>query len=353
MLLLRMISIIRIFFISILLLTAACRNNSFSLEFELSPEINANYKIAYYASDSRGGMLIETVAPVVGGKAVVKGRTVRPSIVYISGTGKIPMAIYAQRGHDIKITGKSPNPYSWDVDGNDINKELSAWRQQNAEILASDNMAKRNEAVGEFVMKDPSSPLSALLLLTEFSRKENEHLFRRLWLALEDDARHPKWTDMIGRADQPDNYVKTPGKLKTMAVRSLHHGIDTIRTESVNATLLFFWNSGFGQRKEYVDSIRKLAAEYPDSTTRVIADICLEADSIAWKSPLRSDSIKAVIRGWMPAGLADSRLISLNVTRSPFFIVFSPDGNQRYRGSDPADALSSFREVYPPSKKHK
>lgn len=83
-----MISIIRIFFISILLLTAACRNNSFSLEFELSPEINANYKIAYYASDSRGGMLIETVAPVVGGKAVVKGRTVRPSIVYISGTGK-------------------------------------------------------------------------------------------------------------------------------------------------------------------------------------------------------------------------------------------------------------------------
>ena len=82
-----------------------------------------------------------------------------------------------------------------------------------------------------------------------------------------------------------------------------------------------------------MDSIRKLAAEYPDSTTRVIADICLETDSIAWKSPLRSDSIKAVIRGWVPAGLAD--------------------GNQRYRGSDPAEALSSFREVYSPSKKHK
>lgn len=101
-----MISIIRIFHIHSI---AYCRMQKqfIFIEFELSPEINANYKIAYYASDSRGGMLIETVAPVVGGKAVVKGRTVRPSIVYISGTGKIPMAIYAQRGHDIKITGKA------------------------------------------------------------------------------------------------------------------------------------------------------------------------------------------------------------------------------------------------------
>ncbi len=338
-----MISIIRIFFISLLLVMTGCRKNEFTLDFLLPADVTANYKVVYYASDSRGGMTVESVAAVADGKATLTGKTIKPAVVFISLGSNRTMAVYVEKGNKIKIIGKSSNPCSWSADGNDINKEWSLWRVENAAELEKNDPEVTNRLIAEYVSAHPESPVSTLMLLTGFSRKYDETLYRQLWLELKDNARDPRWTEMAGRADQLDNHVFTPGQLRSMTVRSLHNGVDTIRTDSAAASILFFWYSGYPERKEHIDSIRALAEEFPDSAKRIIADICLEADSIAWKSSLRTDSLKDVVRGWAPAGLADSRIITLGVQRAPFYIVFSPDGNQRYRGNDTEKALSEFR----------
>lgn len=340
-----MISIIRIFFLSLVLLLSACAGKDFSIEFNLSDDVTANYKVSYYASDKRGGMMIETAAPVVNGKFVLKGQTINPSLIYLSGAGSQRITIYVKRGEKLKISGKSANPYTWMIEGNDTDMLWSQWRNENSDTLSLGDPAKTNALVARYVTANPSSPLSTLMLLTAFSRKDNEKLFRSLWLRLEGDARDPLWTTMAGRADQPDNYVKTPGILRSMTVRSFHHGVDTLRPDSAGATLLFFWHAGFPKRKEFIDSIRGLSKEYPDSALRIIADICMEADSIAWRSPLRSDSLSNVVRAWAPAGLADSRIMTLGVPRTPYFIVCSPDGIQKYRGDDTREAFSIFRSL--------
>ena len=97
-----MISIIRIIFISALLILSGCVKNEFSIEFNLPADVTTNYKISYYASDKRGGMMIETVAPVVNGKFLLKGKTVNPSLVFLTGSGKQSLAFYVERGENIR-----------------------------------------------------------------------------------------------------------------------------------------------------------------------------------------------------------------------------------------------------------
>jgi len=336
------------FAISILIIIAsmltACSKKDFHLEFSLPADINTNYTAVYYASDKRGGMTIESVAVISKGKGSLRCPTVKPCLLYLyAGTG-IPLTIYAEKGETINISGSEANPYAWTVDGNDINRQLSAWRNQYASTLRKNIPDSINMAVSRFVTANPSAMISPILLLTAFSRSHDETLFRRLWHSL-DVSEARTWARLVARSDIPDGISATPGQLRSIALRSLGNGLDTIRPDSVKASLLFFWNNGFDNRRQVFDSIKTLAKEFPDSASRIIADICLDPDSLGWRSPLRFDSLRNVVRMWAPAGMADRRIMKLGVVSSPFYIVFSPDGHQRYRGDSQEKAFREFRKL--------
>lgn len=329
-----------------LMLLCSCGKNEFRLTFSLPEEVTANYTAIYYATAKDGGLSIETVANITSGKGSLTCATRYPTLLYLYAGGVLPTVIYAERGNEISIKGASPEAASWEIEGGgDINRDLSLWRNAHTVTLTSGTPLQINEAVADFVASNPSNPVSAILLLTAFSRREEETKFRRLWASLTPDADKEKWVVMTGRSDMPDAVAKTPGRLLSMALRSLKGGADTIRPAGHAATLLFFWNNGLDGRDALIDSIRVLSKEYPDSASRIIADISLDHDSLSWRTPLRSDSLENVARLWIPAGLADRRMIDLGVTRIPFFIVTGPDGHQAYRGSDVAAALSSFRRL--------
>lgn len=329
----------------LLLILPGCAGNDFKLEFSLPKDVSAHYRVAYYASDKKGGMNVESVANVQEGKGVLKGGSRNPVILYLYGGGPVPAVIYVKKGETLKITGPDRNPASWTVEGNDINRDLSLWRNAHATTLAGGTQEEVNEAVADFVKENPDNPASTLLLLTAYSRRMDETGFRTLWSSLGADAEKERFTEMAGRADLPVSRVPLPGRLTSMALRSLGNGVDTIRPASAGATLLYFWNNGMDRRKDYIDSLKVLVKEFPDSATRMIADISLDPDSVTWRSPLRGDSLKTVARLWVPAGLADTRLMDLGVTASPFFIVFSRDGHQRYRGREIGEAMLTFREL--------
>ena len=343
-LLLCMKTTFQVIFIIISLSLTGCKKNEFTISFALADDINVNISASYHAADKQGGIQVEAVAPVNHGKGILKGVTKNPTLIYLhAGTSKTATAVYAERGDEIKVTGDNKRMETWKFGGNKLNEEWSEWRNANADTIATGNPHGINLAVAKYVYNNPSNPLSTLLLLTSFSRTDDEGLFRTLWYKLEGEARDPKWTDLVSRADQPTFDLTPPAKMQSVIMRSANNGVDTLRTDSVKASFFFFWNSGLTRRQEYIDSIKALVKEYPDSAKRIIADVCMEADSTAWRSPLRKDSLKKVNRLWAPAGMADSRLMILEVRQSPFFIVFSRDGNQRYRGSDISAALKEFR----------
>ena len=94
-----------------------------------------------------------------------------------------------------------------------------------------------------------------------------------------------------------------------------------------------------------MDSLQKISREFPDSALRNIADICLEADSTLWRTSVRNDSLKNVLRLWTPAGLADNAVMSLGITRVPFYLVISETGNQIFRGEEMEMAFEAFRKL--------
>ncbi len=328
------------------LIICACSKNEFRLTFSLPEEVTANYTAVYYATAKDGGVSVETVVNISSGKGALTCATRLPTLLYLYAGGNIPTVIYAERGKEISVTGSSKDAASWEIKGSgDINTDLSLWRNAHAPTLTSGTPLEINEAVADFVVSNPSNPVSAILLLTAFSRREEETKFRRLWNSLTPEADKEKWVAMVGRSDMTDPFANTPGRLISMALRSLRGGADTIRPAGHSATLLFFWNNGLEGRDSLIDSIRSLSKEFPDSASRIIADISLDPDSLGWRTPLRNDSLEKVTRLWIPAGLADRRLIDLGVARIPFFIVAGPDGHQAYRGSDVREALSSFRRI--------
>ena len=321
-----------------------CKKNEFTINFELPEDVTVNISASYHAADRQGGLQVEAVAPVSHGKGFLKGITRNPTLVYLrSGISKTATVVYAEKGNEIQATGENKRMETWKFGGNKLNERWSEWRNANADTIAAGNPRDINLAVARYVYNNPSDPLSTLLLLTSFSRTDDEGLFRTLWYKLEGDARDPKWTELVSRADQPTFDLTPPAKMQSVIMRSAQNGVDTLRTDSVKASFFFFWNSGITRRQEYIDSIKALVKEYPDSLSRIIADVCMEPDSASWRSPLRKDSLTKVNRLWAPAGMADSRLMILEVRQSPFFIVFSRDGNQRYRGSDISAALKEFR----------
>lgn len=328
-----------------LTLLCGCKKNEFSIEFSLSPSVSANYNISYYASDKRGGIMMESVAVVAGGAGVFRGITRNPALVYLYvSPGRYPTVIYAERGDKVTVAGENGDPFSWKIGGNALNERWSDWRNLNATALAAGEAPAINAAVAKYVEANSSDPLSTLLLLTSFSRPDDEALYRRLWLSLSGEARSAKWVELVGRADQPALAVATPGKLHAMVMRSAGNGVDTIVPASVRSTLLLFWSNGM-ERRVLIDSLKALAREFPDSSRRLIADVCLEGDSSVWRNAIRYDSLRNVARLWAPAGVADSRLMTLGVSRSPFCIVVAPDGRQRYRGDDLTKAFTEFRSL--------
>ena len=210
-----------------------------------------------------------------------------------------------RKGDKIDVSGDSADPFTWNVGGNEINAKLSEWRKKNAKTLASADAAKINAAVDKYVVANPSSGVSALLLLTAYSRYEDNAGFRKLWRRLTGEARSPKWTQLVARADIPSGSAAEPALIKRLTLRTFDNGVDTIDTSKARASLFLFFNNGIDNRKAVFDSIRALAKAYPDSSRRIIVDACMDPDSLSWRSPLRSDSMSKTVRAWIPAGMAD------------------------------------------------
>ncbi len=326
-------------------LLTGCTKNQFKISFTLPGDVNQTYRVVYYASNSKGGILRETAVSIANGKGEITCPTVNPSMVYIfSYSSSRPLICYAEKGEEIAISGTKADPMSWSIDGNEIDRELTSWRLANEESLSPFSAAKINSAVAKYIEANPGNPVSAILLLNYFSRRDDEKMFSRLASKLTGDAANTGFFELTGRSDAYTADVIKPARIRALLLHTKDNGQDLVRTDSA-PTLLYFWNRDNDNHKTAVDSLKALSVEFRDSTSRNIAYICMEPDSLSWQNASRSDSLRKVVNAWMPLGFADRRMMSMGVGRTPFFIVTDLQGVQIYRGESPAEASSAFRKL--------
>lgn len=338
----------------IVLTLTGCVKNEFKIDFEFPKDHIGNYLLTYYAWDSRGGRWIEHTVSIQEGKATAGCITRLPTLVYVSDASSPnnSMIVYAERGDEIKITGDGMDMSTWGVKGNKVSERWCEWRK--------DAYPKKNDKNGfektieDYVRKNPSDQLSAILLLMEWNRRENPEGFVKLWNTLDKNAWNQQLIEMCGapdllgvefttQADGKLEYAKEPG-IKSLTVRSRDNGLDTLRFSQVKASILYFYSELNSSRREIADSLKILSKNYSDSTKRVIVDVYMDSDSMTWVNAIRRDSLKGVVRAWQPRGLAEEDIVKMGVARLPWFIVKDKNGNETYGGDDVDAAVKAFKK---------
>lgn len=335
--------------IAVLSGAGGCVKNEFSIQFDFPKDFFGNYIVTYYAWDSHKGAWLETTASLQEGKAEVQCVTRRPTLVFIrDASSASSVVLYVERGDRLIVTGSSADMNTWTITGNDLSEQWSKWRN-------SLNGKDRAKAVEEFVLKNPDSKLSAIMMLTEWDRHADPDGFIRLWNGIDKDVRGPETVEMCGAPDFPgvEFTVTSDGdlrrakdsKMTSIVVRSKDNGVDTLNLAKTKATILFFYGDNNSERISAIDTIKVLAKEYPDSSRRIIADISAQSDSMSWISTIRRDSLKGAVRGWMPHGLADHNMIRLGIGRLPWVVVTGRKARAVYEGSDIGKAAEAFRKT--------
>ena len=329
---------------------AGCRKNQFTIDFDLPADVNETLSLTYYAADANSGRLSENVVTLDKGKAQLTAPTALPALVYINTMGSpIPMAVfYTEKGDNFKVTGKEADPLLWNISGNEITDQLTAWRIAAAKTIGQwcrepeKTAPQLNKLVADYVAKNPSNPAAAILLMTYYDRRHDEAGFLACRARLKDDAALGKWSEMTARTDifAPEAPDKLPVKI---LLKSNANGCDTIVPGRVPA-LLYFSALRNDRSKADKDSLRKLARHYSDSARRVIAEISFERDSMSRIYAARRDSLKKVVLAWMPLGLSDPTARQLGVDRAPWAIVFGKNGKMLYSGPKLDEATAKFRK---------
>ena len=341
-----MVSNMRYLFLLLLPLLVACGKNKFTLDFDVASDVTDNYNVTYYATDLEGGLTIQAVASLREGRCELEGVTKRPTLVYVS-TRKTgyPMVMYVKRGEKIKIEGTDKNPLGWIAENNDINRTLSDWRKENLDALVDNKADSVNLSISRFVEENTDNPVSTLLMLCYYDRSINENEYEALMASLKGNAKDEEWFKITSRADNLVKYYAYPASLESIVMRSVKDGADTLRLNKRDPVILFFWQTGWNERKQMIDSIKVIENEFPDSV-RIIADICLDPDSVGWRNAIKKDTLANVKRFWTPLGAADPTATKLKVNSLPYYIVFDKDGKQTYRGKEMGEALDKYRMLH-------
>lgn len=330
-------------------LLTGCVKNEVQLSFDLPGVTQETLRLSYYASDSKKGWLTEEYVNVQQGKATATLRTVNPTLVFLSPTsGNAPVVVfYAERGDEIAISGSGNDPLFYKISGNDITDDLTAWRLSATKALAtalSDPVAgaaEVNKLVTGYVKKNPENPASMLLLLCYYDRRADEKGFAQTRKLLKGEALEPVWSQLVSRADMVDDTTPAP-KLPASILLNTGNGCDTLHTGRQPALLYFHASK---PDDEVLKSLRKMSDEYGDSASRIISDISFEPDSSNRVFTMRNDSLRKVVRAWMPLGTSDSTAHQLGVRRVPYLIVSDRKGTVRYRGDDMKQAEATFRSL--------
>lgn len=333
-----------ILYVCILIILSGCKGNDFKLLFELPQKINKTYMVTYYASDPQKGWLVDGAATMQKGKCEFAGQTYNPTLLYLTSTGQYPLIIYIERGNTMKITGVDGDPYAWQVSGNKISEELSAWINANANLLARGDRDGVNLKIEQYLKSNPDNPIAAILLYNYYDSRDNRDNFEKLRSSLKGEAASDDWAQMSGRLSV---YADSEATLKTpsmMVLNTMAKPSDTIYPGKV-PTILYFTKNNIDSYDRDIQIIRVLSREYSDSSKRLIVDINFEPDSASRTYKAKSDSLRNVVRAWMPLGVSDRYAVRLGVERLPYAVVIDKGGKVKYRGGDISQAATTFRGI--------
>lgn len=306
----------------------ACDGGKFSIEGTLK-DAGTQYLQAIYLS---GDSLTNTPVSAVDGKFVMEGNSEELAVVYFyTSQGRLLTHVAAQNGDEIKLEGSVADNYGIAASGTDANSQWSGFIRDRAADFKAMDFKKTDKAIADFVRKNPDNVVSTLLLTCDYSDPGSAEA-QKLLKSISETAKPALLLSLYSSAI---NGIRTPAKLSMLKLRGENDSLDIVKTRGHTLSVVYLWNSSDQDRKAVVERLKNLKKKSGDKLQ--IVDICLDSDTLSWRSSIRRDSsswrhYKAV------GGPVDKTVENLNVKGSPFFIVADSVGTQIYRGISAEEA---------------
>lgn len=311
----------------VLFLTVACGSEEeFVIRCDIEGLGTRGLEMVYV---TRSGISRLSFHPV-DGKVDMRASSVQPTLVEVyTIDGSLLFTCVACNGDHLDVKMKLDDPSTLTITGQDASRDYTAYVVEHDSVLTHGDDAEVNSMIADAVRSNPSSMMSAMLMVTRFRPNGYEMLADSLLNEISPEARPflvvRSFASPIG--DQVSTSAR--GEVKPFTIYNGKGSIIRYSPGMQSYALLVF------NDKRTPDSISRRLRELRDTLTKrqfQLIEISLAPDSSMWHRMVDNDS-STWLQGWLPGGPSSLQIRRLAVPRTPFYVVADSVGRQCYRGS--------------------
>lgn len=318
------------------MIAVACGHpETFRVEGEIEGAPSINLRVVYIGQ--QGVRSAITVSRE--GKFSFEGTSPKPVLVEIYDNDyRIIGRLVAENGQDIKLHLDRDNPYRISAKGNDLSRQWAEWLNSRADSLADASPDTRNAIIARYVTANTSSPVAALLMMTEYDASgQRAATADSLLNLIDDDARLNIIT--AGLADQLAHVSSAtshaPVRPFTYVMTGNRRGV--FKPSDARLSMIAVCSDG-RNNDSITDMLRSLRPHISQGRLQII-ELSTAQDTASWRRNLMTDST-VWVQAWIGGSVASSALGPLGLPRLPYFIITDSAGQQLWRGASIQSARS-------------
>lgn len=314
-------------------LAAGCSSDHFTIEGSVTDGGTQNVRVVYPTDD---GFECDWVT-LKDGRLAYRGESAEPVVVCIFNQQKRLIAhALVSNGDDIEFTASLAEPWATVVRGSKVNEQWSEFIVSHSKDFASGNHSATDAAIEDFVAANPTSVVSTLLLMNEYSDLTHKKRVDDLLAKIEIDARPESVMRSFYAMQAMRGELSDKERMSTITLWSDRDSMENIRPYSKTLSVYYFWTPDDRNRSDNYKQLKAFSKELGSKRLQVV-DIDLDSDTLRWKSIVRGDSASWQ-RYWAVGGVTNSYLRNFNITTTPYYILADSTGHLLYHGDNFATA---------------
>ncbi len=312
-------------------------NKPFKLNVELKGLGAQQVRVVYCGAD---GGVIDSWVKCENNAFEIEDKCSNPSLLMVYNQMNVPIVkLIIAGGEKLEVKGKILEPYELDVKGSETAEQYNSFMVKHKMDYKSANCQALNKAIENFVKDNPTSLVSTVLVMLDYSPDDDAQIDRLLEKI--DDKAKPE--SLVESYNLLKARKKTPAtKITSLNIFEQSSGdFETARIAGNKPSIIVFWDRELGEsnRKQIFDELKMI-----DASQAQVLDISLDIDSTGWHHATHQDATTWK-HYWVPGSMMNSEIVSLQVDKTPTIIVTDSLGQQQYRGDDPIKARQAIQNL--------
>lgn len=329
-----------LFWVALPLMAASCSSDEFKVDASIEGLVDEQVRVLYAVSET----LTDTWVPAPHGRLRIKGKAEHPTVLYLLGfNGNLLARAVVDGGDRLTLKAVAGEPYSWQVTGSEVNEMWCDFMRDNKLLYSDKDHSRLDHAIEHYVGEHRDDLLSTVLLANDYSKARDGARVDSL-LNLIDVAARP--ASLVGDMVLLRQPLFSSPVVHLASFRLYDYQSSSYVEQSLHGhwTLLVCWTYVMDERSRLFAQLNELVERHPNL---MVADVCLEADTLSWRGRVKGDKGAWKSHYWAPAGPVEPSIVALDIAATPHCAVIDTAGVVQYNGNDVARACATIDRLMP------